>query len=817
MSADQADRINIEDAKKTDVEKLYKSLSCSPQGLTNEEAKKRLDQYGPNKISEKKVNPLLKFLGYFWGPIPWMIEIAAILSIIINHWEDFWIIWALLLLNAGVAFWQENKASSAIEALKNTLALRAKVRRNGKWEEINGSELVPGDIVRVRSGDIIPADIKFIDGDYVSADESALTGESLPVDKHVGEIGYNGSMIKQGEMSGLVIATGMDTFFGKTAKLVEQAEGESHFQKAVVKIANYLIVLALMLVVVIFIAGLFRHESILHIIQFALVLTVASIPVALPAVLSVTLAVGAMALARKSVIVSKLTAIEEMAGMDILCSDKTGTITKNKITVASLMPFNDFTEKDIIKYSVMASKEEDHDAIDSAIITRAESIKELKNLSTSYEVKEFKPFDPVVKRTEATIASDGKTFKVSKGAPQVILALSTNNPKLAEIINKRVSEFAEKGYRSLAVAKTDSKSQWELIGLIALQDPPRDDSAETITQAENMGVKLKMVTGDHLDIAKEICREVNMGTNIVSSENLEHKSDRVAAKIVEEADGFAQVFPEHKYHIVELLQKNDNIVGMTGDGVNDAPALKKADVGIAVDGATDVAKSAASIVLTKPGLSVIIDALVQSRKIFQRMNSYAIYRITETIRVLLFVSLSILVFKFYPVTALMIVLLALLNDAPIMTISYDNVKASQTPDKWNMRMVLTIASLLGLMGVIESFAVLYIGRDIFHLSKDVLQSFIYLKLSVAGHFTVFMTRTRGHFWSIKPAKSLLIAVIATQLIATIITVYGILLPPMGWAMAGFIWLEAVVLFLIIDFIKVKLYDVIDHGTIRFNR
>lgn len=333
MSAGQ---INIEDAQKIDVKQLYESLDSSAEGLTSEDSKKRLDQYGPNKIVEQKQNPLLKFLGYFWGPIPWMIEIAAILSIIINHWDDFWIITTLLLLNAGVAFWQESKATSAIEALKNTLALKAKVRRDGKWQEINGSELVPGDIVRVRSGDIVPADIKFIDGDYVSADESALTGESLPVDKHVGEVGYNGSLIKQGEMSGLVIATGMNTFFGKTAKLVDEAGSTSHFQKAVVKIANYLIILALMLVVIIFTAGLFRHESILHIVQFALVLTVASIPVALPAVLSVTLAVGAMALARKSVIVSKLTAIEEMAGMNILCSDKTGTITKNKITVEEL-------------------------------------------------------------------------------------------------------------------------------------------------------------------------------------------------------------------------------------------------------------------------------------------------------------------------------------------------------------------------------------------------------------------------------------------------------------------------------------------------
>ena len=812
-----AELINIKDVEKTEVQDLFKRLSSSKDGLSSAEAAARLDGYGPNMITEKKINPLMKLLGYFWGPIPWMIEVAAILSVVIHHWEDFWIISALLILNAGVAFWQESKASSAIEALKNKLAPHARVRRDGKWQELPGKNLVPGDVVRVRSGDIVPADIKFMDGDYASVDESALTGESLPVDKHPGDIGYDGSTIKQGEMSGLVVATGMNTYFGKTAKLVEDAVGVSHFQKAVVKIAHYLIILAVALVFVIFLVALFRHESLLQIIQFALVLTVASIPVALPAVLSVTLAVGAMALAKKSVIVSKLTAIEEMAGMDVLCSDKTGTITQNKIAVAQIVPLNDFKESDVIRFGVMASKEENQDAIDNAIIKKASSFDDLKDLAGSFEINKFQPFDPVSKRTEAEIRRGGQTFRVSKGAPQVILELVQGKADWQDRVNQQVTEFAEKGYRSLAVARMASPDQWQLVGLLALQDPPREDSAQTIAAAQEMGVAVKMVTGDHVDIAKEICRQVHLGSNIITSASIEEKPGRDAAQVVEDADGFAQVFPEHKYRIVELLQKNDHIVGMTGDGVNDAPALKKADVGIAVDGATDAAKSAAAIVLTKPGLSVIIDAFRESRKIFQRMNSYAIYRITETIRVLLFVSLSIIVFKFYPVTAMMIVLLALLNDAPIMTIAYDQVKASSSPDKWNMRMVLSIASLLGIMGVLESFVVLYIGRDYFHLSREVLQSFIYLKLSVSGHFTVFMARTRGHFWSIKPATPLLLAVVVTQVIATLITVYGFLLPAMGWGLAGFIWLEAAVVFVLIDFLKVKIYQVLDHRDIKFSR
>jgi H+-transporting ATPase len=505
-----------------------------------------------------------------------------------------------------------------------------------------------------------------------------------------------------------------------------------------------------------------------------------------------------------------------MAGMDILCSDKTGTITQNKISVAQSVPFEGFQEKDIFLFGTLASKEEDQDPIDNAVIGKAKGIKEIASSLDAYKSVEFKPFDPVFKRTEATLERDGKRFTVSKGAPQVILSLLENKSALEERVVSLVDEFASKGYRALGVARKQGGG-WDYVGLIALEDPPREDSAQTIKTAQDMGVNVKMVTGDHVAIAKQIAQEINLGTNILEASAFLNKPDREAVRQVEKADGFAQVFPEHKYHIVELLQKKDHIVGMTGDGVNDAPALKKADAGIAVAGATDAAKSAASIVLTKPGLSVIIDAIKHSRRIFQRMHNYAVYRITETIRVLIFVSLSIVVFKFYPVTALMIVLLALLNDAPIMTIAYDNVRYSGKPDKWDMRVVLGIASLLGVIGVLESFGVLFIGKEVFGLSREVLQSFIYLKLSVSGHFTVFLARTRGHFWSIKPAVPLLVAVVVTQLIATVITVYGILLPAMGWGLAGFIWLEAAVVFVLIDFIKVKLYRVLDHGEVKFRR
>jgi H+-transporting ATPase len=811
--------VDIKELEQLPINELLEKLGARPEGLFSAEAAARLQQFGSNEIVEKKVNPLLKFLSYFWGPIPWMIEVAAAISAAIHHWKDFYIIFALLLLNAVVGFWQEHKADNAIELLKQKLALMARVRRDGKWREMPAQELVPGDVVRVRLGDIVPADLKLLDGDYLLADESTLTGESLPVEKHVADVAYAGSNIRQGEMDALVTATGMHTYFGKTAKLVEEARTKSHFQKAVIKIGDYLIVLAVVIVAVIFLVAMFRHENLMTTLQFALVLTVAAIPVALPPVLSITMAVGAAALAKKQAIVSKLVAIEEMAGMDVLCSDKTGTITKNELTVAEVQPFPGFTEKQVLLYASLASREEDGDPIDAAILARAKPALEGEAALEAYKVLKYKPFDPVIKRTEAVV-EDAETnrFKVSKGAPQVILELVADKEAVADRVQAGVEAFAAKGYRALAVARAEDQANWRFVGLIPLYDPPRKDSAATIATAESMGVRVKMVTGDHVAIAREIARQVGLGTNIqMASAFMDICHPQDAQRTVDEADGFAQVFPEHKYHMVELLQEGGHIVGMTGDGVNDAPALKKADVGIAVAGATDAAKSAAHILLTLPGLSVIIDAIQGSRKIFQRMNSYAIYRITETIRVLFFIAASILMFNFYPVTAIMIVFLALLNDAPIMAIAYDRVHYSQEPEKWHMRVVLGMASFLGTLGVIESFGLFYLALETLRLPWEVIQTFMFLKLAVAGHLTIFMTRTRGPFWSIRPSAALFWAAVLTKVLATLVAVYGWYVTPITWPLAGIIWVYCLGSFVIIDLMKVGFYKVLDHADIRFAR
>ncbi|MFZ0787347.1 MAG: plasma-membrane proton-efflux P-type ATPase [Candidatus Acidiferrales bacterium] len=794
-----------DDLKTLPMPEVEKKLGASPKGLSQAEAQKRLAQYGPNEIAEKKANVFLKFLSYFWGPIPWMIEGAVILSGVVRHWLDFFIILFLLFSNAVVAFGEEHQAGNEIAALKAKLAIKAKALRDGKWIEPKVAELVPGDVIRLQLGDIVPADARLLAGDSIEVDQSALTGESLPVTAKPGGAVFSGSIVKRGETNAMVYATGTHTYFGKTAELVQGAHTVSHFQRAVLKIGNYLIILAVVLVGVIVTVALFRHDPALSTLEFALVLLVAAIPVAMPTVLSVTMAVGARLLAKKQVVVTRLSSVEELAGVDVLCSDKTGTLTQDKLTLGDPFCVNNIPADQVVLWAALASRAEDKDTVDLAVIGGVKDDKALK----AYQVLHFQPFDPVHKRTEATVkGSDGKQFYVAKGAPQVILGMATNAGEVKPAVEKAIDEFAGRGFRSLGVARADQENKWQFVGLLPMFDPPREQAKATIASAQQMGVKVKMVTGDQLAIARETAKQLGLGTNILDATVLHDKEKKAeTAESIEKADGFAQVFPEDKYNIVDVLQKHGHFVGMTGDGVNDAPALKKADCGIAVSGATDAARAAASIVLLAPGLSVIIDAIKESRRIVQRMNSYAIYRIAETLRVLLFMTLAILVFNFYPVTAVMIVMIAVLNDGAILSIAYDKVHYKDKPEAWNMRLVLGIATVLGLVGPVAAFGLFYLGDRVFHLGHPQLQTLMYLMLSVAGHLTIFLTRTRGPFWSIRPARILWMAVLGTQTIATLIAVYGLFMTPLGWKLAGLVWAYALVWALVTDRVKLLGYRI----------
>jgi H+-transporting ATPase len=756
-----------------------KELEGSNEGLSSSEAKNRLEKYGRNAIETKSESRLNALLKTFWGPIPWMIEVAALLSLIIGHWSDFFIIMTLLVVNSLIEFVQKGKAQSALDALKASMALKARAKRDGAWCDVDAATLVPGDIVSIENGDIVPADLLALEGNYVSIDQASLTGESLPVSKNIDDEIFSGSVVKQGAMVCVVSATGENTFFGKTASLVADAGNVSHFQQTVLNVGKFLIIGAMLLSVVIISKALYMNENALSIVEMVMVLLVASIPAAMPAVLSVTMALGAVALSKKKAIVSRLQAIEELAGVDILCSDKTGTLTKNELTLDTPILYSAKDADELNLAAALASNSEGNDAIDRTIL---ESVQ--KDALSSYKQEEFFPFDPVSKRTSATIQKDGKSFSVAKGAPKVIIDMCQIDEATKQKALDAVEELAQNGFRALGVARSkEGSSEYELLGILSLLDPPRDDSKETIEKAREHGIEVKMVTGDDVSIAKQICKKLGLGSNIRSVEEVlesdKYKHHDIDREIVE-SDGFARVFPEHKYNIVRAFQNKGHYTAMTGDGVNDAPALKQADVGFAVSGATDAARSAADIVLTLPGLSVIIDAVDEARKIYRKIQAYVLYRIAMTINIMFFTTLSIVFLDKVPMSAVMIIMLALLNDLPTMAISYDNAKAEQKPVHTNMSNLFVISGVLGFVMVFLDFVLMHLAATYFYKDASQVQTMMFLFFIITAPLLLFVSRANGNpFKSPLPSGIFTAALSSSIILAIVLSLGGILVPAIG--------------------------------------
>eukprot|EP00873_Tetraselmis_striata_P006578 jgi/Tetstr1/426842/TSEL_017057.t1 len=746
--------VDFDFEKCSQEEALAKLGSNVANGLSESAVPDLRRQWGPNKLEEVQDNKLLKFLGYMWNPLSWCMEVAAIIAIGILDYVDFILIILLLLLNASIGYYEEANADGAIGALMASLSPKAKVLRDGKFGEIDAADLVPGDIVLVKFGEVLPADIKIMgnagDDEPLLIDQAALTGESLPVKRFAGQVGYSGSIVKQGESKALVYGTGPNTFFGKAAALIASSGDQSGHLQQVMTTIGFTCVITILLWVVIQLAvqfGVYKHEcgpgeGGCPTLTNMLVIIVGGIPIAMPTVLSVTLALGAYKLAEKGAIVSRLTSIEEMAGMDVLCSDKTGTLTLNKLSVdkTNLEPKGRFVAEDILFYAALSSRIEGNEPIDVCLHN---SYNGKDTLWDSYECFKYSPFNPTDKRTVAFIntkadpAPDGvyPRFRVAKGAPQVVLGLAHNLPEIKTQVEERILEYASRGYRALGVAVAegdgaDGVTKWEFVGLIPLFDPPRHDTKLTIEQAHGLGIGVKMITGDQLPIGVETARQLGMGTNMYTTDVIKSgmtgglvEGSITLDELIEQADGFAEVFPEHKYEIVKRLQDSGHICGMTGDGVNDAPALKKSDVGIAVADATDAARSAADMVLTEPGLGVIIDAVIGSREIFQRMKSYAKYTISVTIRVCFTFGLITVIYNWY-FPPLLIVLLAIFNDGAMIALSKDLVTASAMPDAWFLSKVFTLGFAYGLVQAVSSIVLFHLAArtDTFPEMAEGLQS-----------------------------------------------------------------------------------------------
>jgi H+-transporting ATPase len=768
--------------------------TTSLQGLSTQEAQQRLQQYGPNAVVEEKQHPIHIFLSKFWAPVPWMLEITVLLELYLSNDVEAVVIGLLLVFNAILSFVQENRAQGALALLRQQLTVQTRVLRDGHWQFVPAQNLVPGDIIHLRMGDLVPADVRLAEG-QIQMDQSALTGESLPVEGGIGHQAFAGAVVKRGEASGEVTATGAHTNFGKTAELVRTAKTASHLEEIIFSIVKYLIIADVGLVIVVVLYALLSHIAGSTILPFALILLVASVPVALPATFTLATALGAAELARNGVLVTRLSAIEEAAAMSVLASDKTGTLTENRLTLGEVHAYAPHRDEDVLVWGVLASEEATQDPLDIAILTAARG-KELKITDT---ILHFTPFDPASKRSEALVRQpDGSTLQVVKGAPLTIAALTGAGAEVEE----DVAGLAAQGYRVLAVAAGLQGEPLQLAGLLALQDAPRADSQALVKKLNDLGVRVMMVTGDDPLTAQAVAGQVGITGSTCASESLH---GQITAETLQ-CNIFAGVFPEDKFHLVEALQSAEDIVGMTGDGVNDAPALKQAEVGIAVASATDVAKAAASLVLTTPGLSNILGAVETSRRIYQRMLTYTLNKIIKTFQIALFLSLGFVFAGEFVVTPLLIVLLLFANDFVTMSIATDNVSYSSKPDRWHIRVLMEVAFILAIPALLLSFGFFYAADNLLHLSLSQMQTLMFVMLVFTGQVNVYLVRERHHFWKSIPSRWMLIGTVADIITVIILATQGFLMTPISFALVALTLIVTLLYLPLVDMLKIFVFE-----------
>jgi plasma-membrane proton-efflux P-type ATPase len=785
------------------------ALKVNPDtGLAHAEVDVRRKEHGYNEVAEQKEHPVRTFLGKFWGLSAWMLELIVVLSAVLRKYPDLAVVSTLLVVNAVVSFMQERRAAGVVETLRRRLQVSARVRRDASWQVIPARELVPGDIVRVRPGDIIPADVKLLTG-ALAVDQSALTGESKDAEKAPGAVLSSGSVVRRGEGNGVVMLTGAKTYFGRTTELVQQARPKLHIDAVMAKVVRWLFLVVGVLLGMVVVMSLLRGTPLVEMIPLMLILFMSAIPLSLPVMFTVSMAVGSKELAKRGVLVTRLSAAEDAATMDVLCVDKTGTITMNQLAVTGVIPLENATEADVLLAGALASQEANQDPIDLAFLAAAKERHVFDNLPKVTPVS-FAPFDAKNRRTEAVAEQNGQRLRVMKGAVETISQACGLQPPAITALEARVSESALKGYRTLAVARGPETGVPALIGLVTLYDPPRPDAKQLIAELHDLGVPVKMLTGDALAVASEIARGVGL-SNIRPVADLKAAAPQVgneAVDLLAGADGFAEVFPEDKYVVVKHLQAAGHVTGMTGDGVNDAPALRQAEVGIAVSTATDVAKGAASVVLTEPGLTNIVALVEQGRTIYQRILTYIINKISRTILKTAFVAIAFMVTGKFVMSSFAMLLLVFVTDVAKISLATDRVRSSRKPETWNIGPLITVSVVLGALMVAEALLVLWSGwsRCGLAANNNALYTFCFLTLLYFAAFSIVSARERRWFWATMPSKAVLVAVMAEVLVGTLLTRVGLPgLMPLPWSQTLAIFACAMVLCLVVnDAVKVAM-------------
>ena len=797
------------DVASASVPAALKALNVNPEtGLTHADVAARRKEHGYNVVAEQKSHPVRRFLGKFWGVSAWMLELIVVLSAILGKYADLMVVSALLVVNAVLGFMQERRAAGVVEALRRRLQVSARVLRESNWQIIPARELVPGDIIRVRPGDIIPADVKLLSG-ALSVDQSALTGESRDVGKVASEVLSSGSVVRRGEGNGVVILTGAKTSFGRTTELVQLARPKLHIEAVVAKVVRWLFVIVGALLGMVSVLSLIRHVPLIEMIPLMLVLLMSAVPVALPVMFTVSMAVGAKELAKRGVLVTRLSATEDAATMDVLCVDKTGTITMNQLAVTGVIALEPATESDVLFAAALASQESNQDPIDLAFLAAAKAQRVFDNTAAITPVS-FTPFDATNRRTEAVVEQNGQRLRVMKGAVRTVAEACGLELAAIEALEARVSESARKGYRTLAVARGTESGTPALVGLVTLVDPPRPDARQLIAALHGLGVSVKMLTGDALAVAREIAQEVGLSTirRVSDLKAAGELAGKETVDLLAGTDGFAEVYPEDKYVVVQHLQAAGHVTGMTGDGVNDAPALRQAEVGIAVSSATDVAKGAASVVLTEAGLTNIVALVEQGRTIYQRILTWIVNKISRTILKAAYVSIAFVVTGKFVVSAFAMLLLVFMTDFAKIALANDRVQPSRKPETWNIGGFITVSVVLGIAMVAEALGLLWLGWSRFDLSTNdnALHTFSFLTLLYMAVFSIVSARERRRFWATMPSKTLLMAVAAVALTGTALTFVGLPgLRPLPWWQALAIFAYAMLSCLVVnDAVKVAM-------------